>query len=66
MVSWDYINQAGFSILSVRSALYAGHVVCWQEDTTAAVTISAKAKMICRVFIASMFNVKLIFIFFLC
>lgn len=40
--------------------------MCWQEDTTAAVMINARAKMICRVFIASMFSVKLIFIIFLC
>ena len=63
----DYLYRyAGFSVVSERSALYAGHVVCWQEDTTAAVMINAKAKMICRVFIASLFSVKLIFKFFLC
>ena len=53
-------------MLSALSAVYAGQVVRWQEETTAAVMINAIAKMICRVFIVSMFSIKLTFKIFLC
>ena len=62
----DLLIYAGFSTLSALSAVYAGQVVRWQEETTAAVMINAIAKMICRVFIVSMFSIKLTFKIFLC